>query len=121
MSVATPGAIRDAIIARVASLVPPMHSSVRYVAHREEIDFRRWADANPGAALRRYTVETIGDTTDPVVSSTLLERVTESMELVVAYPNDARHRNRLGLHDAISSDLRYLTYHAGTLQWGCRR
>lgn len=114
MSTTTPGAIRDIIIARIAGTPPTLPPSPRFVAHREELALRDWASANPAACMRRFTVEMLGDTTDPVVSSTLLERVGETFEIVIAYPASARFANRLGLFDVIAGDCRLVTYYAGT-------
>lgn len=85
-----------------------------FTPHREEIDLRTWAQAHPQACFRRFAVEQVGDTSDPDVSSVALERVTETFEIVIAYPTSGRQRDRLGLHRQIASDLRYVTYYAGT-------
>lgn len=114
MTTTTPGAIRDIIIARIAGLTPPLHSRDRFVAHREEVAIRDWAAKSPAAALRRFTVETAGDTSDPTVTAVTIEQVSESFDIVIAYPSTARFADRLGLNDVIASDLRHVTYHAGT-------
>jgi len=114
MATVTMAAIRDALIARVAAQVPAIGARDRFVVWREDDDFRAWAAANAAACLRRFTVVTVGETTEPSVSSTLYERVNETLEIVVAYQDTQRQTNRRGLDDLIASDMHLLTYRAGT-------
>lgn len=114
MAFTTPGAIRDALIARVAALAPALESRTRFTVWREDGDFRQWAVGAAAACLRRFTVEVAGDTSPPEVSSTVFERVRETMAIVVAYPDTLRQGSRKGLDDLIASDLERITYYAGT-------
>lgn len=114
MAFTTPGAIRDALIARVAALAPAIEPRTRFTPWREDDDFRRWALGAAAACTRRFAVETSGDTSAPSVSSTVYERVGESMAIVVAYHDSLRQRSRKGLDDLIADDLERITYYAGT-------
>lgn len=117
MATTTPGAIRDVIIARIAGLTPPAPLTPRYVAHRADnaIDLRTWAVAQPAAGLRRFDVETMGDTSDAEVTTGISEQVRETFEIAVAYQANNRFTDGRGLDDVIARDLAYLTKHAGTL------
>ena len=101
MPFTTPGAIRDAFIARIAALSPSIESRTRYVSWREDGDFRTWAIGAAASCLRRFAVEVAGDTAPPSVSSTLYERVSETMTIVIAYPDTLRQGGRKGLDDII--------------------
>lgn len=115
MATTTPGAIRDVIIARIEALTPPTYSQNQYVPHRDDkLSLRRWALANPAASLRRFNVETPGETSPMEVTTATLEQVREEFEIVIAYANTNRFNGRQGLIDAISTDLRFIDYYAGT-------
>lgn len=115
MATTTPAAIRDVIIARIEGLTPPTFGANLYIPHREDrLDLRAWAAANPSACLRRFAVETRGDTAEVEVTMVTQEQVRETFEIVIAYPDSNRFGSRQGLHDAIASDLRHIDYYAGT-------
>lgn len=113
----TAGAIRDALIARIAAIVPTIDPRQRFEVWREDESIRTWAERSAGACLRRFTVEAPGDTTAPVVSSTLYERVRETMTIVVCYPDTLKRGSRHKLEDLIAADLQLINYYAGTA--GC--
>lgn len=113
----TAGAIRDALIARIAALTPTIDPRARFEAWREDDDIRAWAERAPAGCLRRFTVEAPGDTAAPIVSSTRYERVRETMAIVVCYPATLRRGSRHKLDDLIAADLTLVNYHAGTA--GC--
>jgi hypothetical protein len=102
----TPDAIVDRMAALVVAVAPTTHSTQRFVQHREEMDFREWALANPSACLRRFSIVFLGDTSQALVTSGELERVEESIECVIAYPADFRHGGRQlhGLRTTMSKD-----------------
>lgn len=113
----TAGAIRDALIARIAAIAPTIDPRQRFEPWREEESIRTWAERTSAGCLRRFTVEAPGDTTAPTVSSTLYERVRETMAIVICYPDTLRRANRHKLEDLIAADLQLINYHAGTA--GC--
>ncbi|MBK7823417.1 MAG: hypothetical protein IPJ61_20740 [Tessaracoccus sp.] len=115
MATTTPAEIRTVIIARIAALTPPTHGANLYTAHRDDrLDLRAWAAANPLGCLRRFDVETRGDTSSPEVTMVTLEQVRETFDIVIAYPESNRFSGRRGLDDVIASDLRHIDYYAGT-------
>jgi hypothetical protein len=111
--------IRPLIIARVEAATPTVEAAVGLppVGRRRFAgpqDFRSWAAANPTACLRRFDVETPGDTDEVAVSSVTHEQVTESASIVVSYPRDNRYGGRNGLLDTIAADMTVLDDAAGT-------
>lgn len=115
MAVTTAGAIRDVIIARIESKTPPTNGQYPYVPHRHDrMSLRRWASANPSACYRHFSVEYRGDTEPVEVTDAVIEQVRGTFEIVIAYPNNNRFGNRLGLHDEMDSDLRHIDRYAGT-------
>lgn len=65
----TAAAIRDAMIAIVEALTPATHAGDRFHAHRELMPIREWAEANPGACLRRFSIRALGQPRSAVVSN----------------------------------------------------
>ena len=102
----TPGAIRDRMSVLVTAITPTVHAGQKFLAHRHQEPLRDWAEANPTGCLRRFSVRSVGDTTQALVTSTQLERVEESIVVEVAYPLDWRHggTQTLALDDAIQTD-----------------
>ena len=109
----TPGAIRDAMIALVAAIDPATHGHQPFRAHREQMDFREWAEANPSSCLRRFSIMFTGDREAPLVTNGLVEEVSETVDVLVAYPNDSRHGVKPGtsVADVATSDIRQI-HHA---------
>lgn len=102
----TPGTIRDRMLVLIEAIVPAVHAGQRFRAHREQLSFRAWAEANPAACLRRFTVRSAGATTQARVTSTQYEQVEDDFVIEIAYPNDARHgaKPALGVDDVVASD-----------------
>jgi hypothetical protein len=114
----TMAAIRTEIIARIEAIAPSAMADVAFLPYVDDSaisdDLRTWAQANPGACLRRFDVEALGDTDEVAVSWVTAERVTESAEIVVAYPRDNRFGDLAALFDAIATDLAAIDEYAGT-------
>jgi hypothetical protein len=95
--------------ALIIAITPGIHSTQKFVQHRETETFRDWVESHPDA-VRRFTVRNLGDTTQALVTSGQLERVEESMLIEVCYPGTWRHNvpgtgtELLGLDDVIASD-----------------
>lgn len=110
--------IRAEIIARIEAIDPSTHGGSRFVPYTPDAalsdDLRTWAEANPGACLRRFDVEAAGDTDEVAVSWVTAEQVTESATIVVAYPNDNRFGGRGPLLELIAADLAEIDHYAGT-------
>jgi hypothetical protein len=103
----TAGAIRDAMIELVRDITPAKHATQKFNPYREMSDFRTWATATPAQCLRRYSIRNLNDRGAPAVTTGSVEEVSETFEVVVAYPMDGRHGSKFltGLDDAISSDI----------------
>ena len=116
--------IRPLIIARVEAATPTVEAAVGFRPWVDDAagpqDFRSWAAANPTACLRRFDVETPGDTDEVAVSSVTHEQVTESASIVVSYPRDNRYGGRNGLLDTIAADMTVLDDAAGTRGFSVR-
>jgi len=112
----TAGAVRDLMRATVRAVAPELRSDVKWKPYDERADFRTWADANPTAAFRQFSIKTVGEIPPPVVSNTDVEWVETSVECVSAYPRDYRYgaQHHLSLDDVIESDLRQLEHAIGT-------
>lgn len=108
----TAGAIRDAMIALVTAITPAKHAGQKFLAHREQADFRTQSAASPGNCLRRFSIRNLNDRGAPPVTNTSIEEVSETFEVVVAYPIDGRHGGKFltGLDDVISSDINQIIH-----------
>jgi hypothetical protein len=97
----TADTIRDAMIARVRNLVPRRHARDRYRLHDDwAVDFREWCEANPSAALRRFSIRDMGPVDQPAVTNAEKELVRRTFEVVVAYPiADSQRYGKGGARD----------------------
>lgn len=112
----TSAAIRDRMLTVVEAVVPASHSGQRFARHREEMDFRAWADANPAACLRRFSVRDLGDARPALVSNTDVELVRAIFEVVIAYPLNFRFGTgtaALGLEDVVDQDRHRIEHAVG--------
>lgn len=102
----TPGAIVDRMAYLVERVTPAIHSALPFRWFREELDFREAMTAKPASCLRMFSIVHGGDTSQALVTDTLVERVEETIECVIAYPADFRHGGRQlqGLRVAMSTD-----------------
>lgn len=109
----TAGAIRDAMLALVTAITPAKHAGQKFLAHREQSDFRTHSEKNPGGCLRRFSIRNLNDRGAPAVTTGSVEEISETFEVVVAYPIDGRHGGKFltGLDDVISSDINQI-HHA---------
>ena len=85
MALTTFDAIREDQYTAIVGITPTSMSGTRFVAAEEDADdFREWAEANPQAALRRFTINELGEEIDgPILDAA---RVFVTAEIVVAYP-----------------------------------
>lgn len=79
-------AIRDNAISLIEALSPSLLSSVPMRRHRGEQSLDEWADANPAASLRVFSLLQTSDGEPPAVSNTTEELRTAILELRIAYP-----------------------------------
>lgn len=110
MATTTASAIRTEVMRLIADITPSVHAHQRFQQHREELPIRPWAEAHPEACLRRVSVRFGGSTEPPAVNDTRVQEVSDTMEIVVAYPVSWRHggRQQLGLDDVIADDARLI-------------
>jgi hypothetical protein len=105
----TPAAIRNRMAALIIAITPGIHSTQKFVQHRETEPYRDWVEAHPDA-VRRFTVRHLGATTQALVTDHQVERVEDTMIVEVCYPGTWRHNvpgtgtELLGLDDVIASD-----------------
>ena len=104
----TVSAIRDRIIALIASRTPTSLADDKFRAFRNELgaDFRDWAEKHPDAAFRRFQVREVGDDEGPDVSNGDIERVRVTFEIVIAYPQTHRYGadSAMDRDDCINAD-----------------
>lgn len=111
MAITTPGAIRDVLVALIAAATPDAYAE-RFRAFDEDAlkadDFATWAEANPAAALRRFTVTFDHDVSIPDVCDAVTgERVRQTFRVEMAWPNKSnRYGSRNGMADTIAMDMR---------------
>lgn len=106
-------AIRDRMITLVTAATPTVLSDdkFRHVLDEGNGDFREWAEQNPQGAFRRFQVQDSGsDDGLPTYSAIDVEERNATMEVVIAYPHNARtgkqwNRDR---KDAMDADWRKL-------------
>lgn len=116
MATTTPGAIRDAIIARIAGLTPAAPATPAFIAHRDEqVGLIEWSGKNPTACLRRFDVERAGGPRGVEIATGTEEHVRFDLRIVVAYPATQRFVNGRGLADVMDADLALILRYAGTL------
>jgi hypothetical protein len=100
------------MIALSKAVTPAIHATPRFLAIREEegSDIRALAESNPSGCTRRYSVRSLQDRTAPTVTNSLVEEVSETFEVVVAYARDARFGTRanLAVVDVAASDQRQI-------------
>ncbi len=119
MALSTAAAIRDRIAVLVEAIAPDVLVSDAFLRHRDEGDFRAWADANPKAALRRFQVRAMTGRDEVIGSTGTYERIRREFDVLVAYPVSNRARDAYeggavaSTDDLIESDFRQLEYAIG--------
>lgn len=98
----TPQSIRDRAIAVIEALVPTSDAGVPFRAYRNEAgaDFQGWAEKFPAGCRRRFQVRTVGNTFTPPISNTDGEEHQVTLNVLVAYPQNARD----GIKQALDRD-----------------
>lgn len=109
MATTTFEAIRALQKSAIEALTPATRASTKFLAARDERDFREWAKANKTACLRRFTLLNNFDYQPPEVDNhdVVYQRMTE--EVVIAYPKawgTYGPENRRDLHDVMDEDWR---------------
>jgi len=107
--------IRGEQSAAIAAIVPTLKADVPFVVSKEQTEFRSWAEKNPQASLRRFTVVDLFDEHPTEITNYDVEDRRVRAEIVVAYPKtyaygtDANRDRR----DVIRSDRIALVNAAG--------
>ncbi len=98
---------RDLMVTAIKALIPSHLSATRYQHHDQRADFRSWADANPGAAFRKFSIRDVGQVGLPEVHDAVQVWHETEVEFVCAYPNDYRYgvQMRLDQDDVLWEDL----------------
>ena len=86
MATTTFETIREQQEALMEALTPNRHASTPFRVAREELDFRAWAENNPVACFRRFSIRTIGPNDPAEVTSLDVEEITSEVEVLIAYP-----------------------------------
>ena len=113
-------AIIDEQIALIQALTPASLASVQFRVALDEMDLEDWADAEPQAAFRRFTIEDVTSYDVPEVSAADVTFEPCDVELVIAYPNDYRYgtANRRARAAVMREDRSQIDYAIG--MWGVR-
>ncbi len=85
MAVTTYAAVRGLQIAAITAIAPTSHSAETFKVALDEGNFRAWAESQPQACFRRFTVRYLSED-EPEVSNLDAEYRTVDAEIVVAYP-----------------------------------
>lgn len=95
------------MITLVENVTPAIHAGTAFVRFREQFDFRTWAEGNPQACLRRFSIK-YSSREPAAVSTTLVEENSYTFEVAIAYPVSGRFGadGLDDLEDTITSDLR---------------
>jgi hypothetical protein len=118
MSTTTAALIRDRMLSLVDALTP-MTDATRFRHFREEGDFRAWAQSQPTACLRRFSILDVGQYRPALVSNTDVELRRALFETVIAYPMSGRFgRNQLGVEDVIEQDMHQVEHTIGMRGYG---
>lgn len=105
MTTTTAAAIRDEMLSMIESIAPSVERGTPFRRYREQAStFREWAEANPAACLRRFSIRYNGTFAAATVSNTLVEETSAEFEIIVAYPTTQRYAGSLGLDDIVASD-----------------
>lgn len=107
MATTTAAAQRDLMVTTVKDLVPGVLAQKRFIPHDQRTAFREWAEANPQAATRRFSIRNLGPVTGLGVNDTTQVWVQEEFECVLGYANDFQYgeQMRLDQDDVMWRDL----------------
>jgi hypothetical protein len=117
VSLATAEAIRDQILTLIEGITPTSLSGDKFRRYRNEggADFEEWANRQPTAAFRRVQARQVGEDEPPTVSNTTTEEVKLTIQILVAYSQNARagSTNALDRDDAINKDWKSINAKVG--------
>ena len=112
----TVAAIRDTMGTAVKAIDPLLLTGNRFREHPLRDDFRTWAEQNPQAAFRVFSIRRSAPIGPAQVTNTDVEWVDPELECVIAYPRDFRGGPQMVLDrdDLIESDGRQIRDTIGT-------
>jgi len=107
--------IRDNFISALQAIAPAFRADLKFIVHREAVEFVEWVNANAKACWRRFEMLSnvdyeLGGLTNAGGSGTIWN-IQQGMTLLVAYPRELGKYgadNERDLDDAIDSDLAQL-------------
>lgn len=107
--------IRARMATLITSIVPAVHAAQRFIESQHVGVFQDVYDQNSASCLRRFSVRSVGDTSQALVTDHTVERVESAMVVEVAYPTDFRHGGRqlVGLDNAIDLDATKIEAYVG--------
>lgn len=105
MANTTAAAIRSQMVTAIEAVVPVAMSGDRFLHAQHEVDFDRWAEENPSASFRRFSVR-FEAADQPLVSNTDRELRRVTFAVLVAYPHDYRYGsdNLRSMDDVMEQD-----------------
>lgn len=74
------------MIGMLEELDPNVHAGTKFVAYREQIPFREWAESHPNECLRRFSIRSTGAFRPTTVGNITHEETSDIFEIIVAYP-----------------------------------
>lgn len=112
--------IREQQQTLVNALTPASHSGVKFRDYSDQQPFEDWAEATPQGCLRRYAIKDLFSYEDVAVSDMSSEDIRTSLELVIAYPRDARYglQNEEHMRDVIREDMHQIDTAIGARGYG---
>lgn len=122
MATTTIKLIRDQQSTLIEALTPTSLSGQLFREHERRDDFREWAEETPGAALRKFYIEDVGDYAPPLSSNSDDEELITTIEVLVAYPKDSRYGagERRTMNDVMREDMHQIDTaigHRGTANY----
>lgn len=115
MTTTTAAAIRDRIEDLIEAITPAVLAGDLFLRHRDESTFAAWVDANPTAALRRFSVRAVTGRDEVIMSTGAYESLRRDFDVLVAYPVSNRAQGStypggaiVSTDDLIESDFHQL-------------
>lgn len=108
MPTTTYAAIRDEQARLIETITPTSASQVKFQREEGRMDFRQWAQANPNACFRRFSIMGSNRFEGPLVSNTDIETQRTDTIITIAYPKQyAKYgaENIRDLQDMVEEDI----------------
>lgn len=117
MAYATPETIRDRVYTLIEGITPASLAADKFRRYRNEGDanFVEWTETQPAGAFRRFQVRDSGEDEIPEVSNTDFDDRRLTLNITIAYPQNARAgaNQAMDRDDVMDSDYRKIDYLIG--------